>query len=86
MKIYRVGPKVPPYKLHKSGLGPWGPPHFLKQNEYLQVVWVKTTQTIINHEFWGGYEMPTPKFCSPSKKCVTVVKEKARREKNINFE
>ena len=28
MKIYRVGPKVPPYKLHKSGLGPWGPPHF----------------------------------------------------------
>ena len=28
MKIYRVGPKVPPYKLHKSGLGPWGPHHF----------------------------------------------------------
>ena len=58
----------------------------LKQNEYLQVVWVKTAQTIINHEFWGGYEMPTPKFHSPSKKCVTVVKENARREKNIIFE
>lgn len=28
MKIYRVGPKVPPYKLHKSVLGPWGPHHF----------------------------------------------------------
>ena len=31
MKIYRVGPKVPPYKLHKSGLGPWGPDHFTPQ-------------------------------------------------------
>ena len=31
-------------------------------------------------------EMPTPKFCSPSKKCVTVIKENARQEKNINFE
>ena len=28
MRIYGGGPKVPPYKLHKSGLGPWGPDHF----------------------------------------------------------
>ena len=45
MKIFRVGPKVPPHKAHESGLGPWGPHHFSKPNEYYKEVWAKTSQT-----------------------------------------
>ena len=59
MKIYKVGPKVPPYKLHKSGLGPWGPPHFSLSH-------LKKRVSVVKENAFGAnmvceYEMYQPK-------------------------
>ena len=65
MKIYRVGPKVPPYKLHKSGLGPWGPHHFslspLKKR--VSVVKKKATVAKVVCEYEMYQSKPQTQIC-----------------------
>ena len=75
MIIYRVGPKVPAYNLHKSrvgtkcpsykvhesGLGPWGPDHFL-----CDLVVAPRATTILKNK----YDRCSKKFCKKLKHFV----------------
>ena len=69
MKTYRVGPKVPPYKLHKRGLGPWGPDHFTPQKaRHCSQMRIPSTECIQTAHFVQGFRRK--RAWIPSKLCM----------------